>query len=401
MSCSGKALFVLGTLMLSLCVAAAQSTEQVLYSFAGSGDGSQPAAGLVFDSSGNLYGTTEFGGAYGYGCVFELMPAQGGGLTESVLYSFTGGNDGAYPVSPVISDAVGNLYGTTQYGGMYGGNGTAFELMKSAGWAVNTLWSFGSGDGGLPEGGLAFDQTGNLYGTLDTGGTHNAGAVFKLTPKAGRWTRKIIHNFGGKSGARPWAGVTLDAAGNVYGTALYDGPGEVGAGIVFKLAPVGKAWKFSIIYNLKKGGAGGGGPFGGVIFDPTGNLYGTTYGEASCPATVFKLLPSVKGPWTPSVLFTFDGADGCQTYGPVAMDNAGNLYGVTASGGNNNSNAGTVFELTKANGYALNTLYNFQGSPDGSFPEFMGVVLDTGGNIYGTTYTGGAFGLGTIFEVSP
>ncbi len=398
MSCLRKVLFVVGTLMLSLSLAAAQSTEQVLYNFAGNGDGSQPAAGLVFDSSGNLYGTTQVGGAYGYGCVFELTPAQGGGWTESVLYSFTDGNDGAYPVSPVILDAVGNLYGTTQYGGMYG-IGTAFELVKSAGWALNTLWTFGSGDGGLPEGGLAFDQAGNLYGTLDTGGTHNAGTVFELIPKGGKWTRKIIHNFGGKSGSRPWAGVTLDAAGNVYGTALYDGPGEVGSGIVFKLAPVGKSWKFSVIYNLNKGGAGLGGPFGGVILDPAGNLYGTTYGEGSCLASVYKLVPSVKGPWTPSVLFTFNGADGCQTYGPVNIDSAGNLYGATASGGANN--AGTVFELTQANGYALNTLYNFQGVPDGSFPEFMGVVLDASDNLYGTTYSGGAFGLGTVFEVIP
>jgi uncharacterized repeat protein (TIGR03803 family) len=397
MSCLGKVLFVVGTLMLSLSLAAAQSTEQVLYNFAGNGDGSQPAAGLVFDSSGNLYGTTQFGGAYGYGCVFELTP-QGGGWTESVLYSFTGGNDGAYPVSPVILDAVGNLYGTTQYGGMYG-IGTAFELVKSAGWALNTLWTFGSSDGGLPEGGLAFDQAGNLYGTLDTGGTHNAGAVFELIPKAGRWSRKIIHNFGGTSGARPWAGVTLDAAGNVYGTALYDGPGEVGSGIVFKLAPAGKGWKFSILYNLNKGGGGLGGPFGGVILDSAGNLFGTTYGEGSCLATVFQLAPTVKGPWKPSALFTFNGGNGCQTYGPVAIDSAGNLYGATASGGANN--AGTVFELTKANGYALNTLYNFQGAPDGSFPEFMGVVLDANDNVYGTTYTGGAFGLGTVFEVSP
>jgi uncharacterized repeat protein (TIGR03803 family) len=392
-----RVLFMAGTLTLSLSLARAQSTEQALYSFAGSGDGSNPAAGLVFDSSGNLFGTTQNGGAYGYGCVFELTPAQGGGWTENILYSFTGGDDGSGPVSPLILDAAENLYGTTAYGGTYG-DGTAFELVK-VGWKLDTLWSFGSDDGVLPEGGLAFDNAGNLFGTLDSGGTHNAGAVFELTPKSGKWTRKIIHNFGGTSGARPWAGVSLDAAGNVYGTALYDGPGEVGAGIVFQLAPVGKAWKFSIIYNLNKGGAGVGGPFGGVIFDPAGNLYGTTYGEGGCAGTVFKLAPSVKGPWNPSILATFGGSNGCQTYGPVAMDGDGNLYGATYSGGSGNN--GTIFELTGADGYALTTLYNFQGSPDGSEPLFMGVILDASGNIYGTTYDGGAYGLGIVFEVIP
>jgi len=392
-----KLLLVAGILLLFQCGAAAMSTEQVLYSFAGS-DGSQPSAGLVFDGSGNLFGTTQNGGAFGHGSVFELTPAQAGGWTETVLYSFGGGSDGSGPVSNLIFDNSGNLYGTTAYGGTYGA-GTAYELIRSNGWSLETLWSFGSADGVLPEGGLAFDQHGNLYGTLDSGGTQNAGAVFELIPHGGGWRAKLIHNFGGTHGARPWAGVTVDAAGNVYGTTLYDGPGEVGEGTVFKLAPTGGKWTFSIIHNFNKGG--GGGPFGGLILDSSGNLYGTTYGEGSCQATVYKLTPVANDRWKLSVLHTFNGADGCQTYGPVTIDSAGNLYGATNSGGTNN--AGTVFKLKlNAKGhYVRRTLYNFQGGTDGANPLFMGVVLDGSGNLYGTTVNGGASGLGAIFEVIP
>jgi uncharacterized repeat protein (TIGR03803 family) len=393
-----KILLVAGVFMLVQSGAVAASTESVLYSFSG-GDGSMPSAGLVFDGSGNLYGTTQNGGVYGFGSVFELTPAQGGGWTESVLYSFTGGLDGSGPVSSLIFDTAGNLYGTTAYGGTYG-DGTAFELVNSSNvWTLNTLWSFGSGDGILPEGALAFDKKGNLYGTLDSSGSQNAGAVFELTPHGGSWTAKILHNFGGTHGSRPWAGVTLDGAGNVYGTTLYDGPGEAGAGIVFKLARVGGKWNYSVIHDFNKGG--GGGPFGGVVFDPAGNLYGTTYGEGSCLATVYKLAPVKKGPWKIRVLHKFTGGDGCQIYGPVTIDSTGNLYGATNAGGTNN--AGTVFELTPSGKghYVTQILYDFQGSPDGANPLFMGVVLDGGGNIYGTTFSGGTSGLGTVFEVAP
>jgi uncharacterized repeat protein (TIGR03803 family) len=398
MSYLGKVLLIVGLMMLPLFGAAAKSTEEVLYSFAGS-DGSAPSAGLVSDASGDLYGTTQSGGFYGYGTVFELTPTQRSGWTESVLYSFTGGADGSGPVSNLIFDTSGNLYGTTAYGGTYG-VGTAFELVRSSGWTLNTLWSFGSGsDGILPEGSLAFDQSGNLYGTLDSGGAQNAGAVFKLTPHHSGWSERIIHSFANMKGSRPWAGVTVDAAGNVYGTTLYNGPGEGGSGTVFKLAPVAGKWKFSIIHDFNKGG--GGGPFGGVILDLAGNLYGTTYGEGSCSATVYKLAPVVKGPWKLRVLHSFDGTDGCQIYGAVTMNSVGNLYGATYGGGANSD--GTVFELTpdSKGHYVRRTLYNFKGGTDGADPLFMAVILDSSGSIYGTTYDGGTSALGTVFEVNP
>lgn len=377
----------------------AAATEQVLYSFTGGSDGSNPWASLVFDGSGNLYGTTQNGGLYGFGTVFELIPSQGG-WTEVPIYSFTGGLDGSQPVGGLILDSTGNLYGTTPYGGTYG-VGTAFELSPSGGgWKLSTLHSFGAGsDGVLPEGSVAFDASGNLYGTLDSGGTQNAGAVFELVHKGGTWIERIIHNFAGSSGSRPWAGVTLDAAGNVYGTTLYNGPGETGLGVVFELSPVfGGGWKYSIIHNFNSGG--GGGPFGGVVFDSLGNLYGTTYGEASCESTVYKLAPNGGGKWTLSLLHEFNGTDGCQIYGGVTLDNAGNVYGVTNSGGT--FDAGTVFELLlNAQGHWVrNTLYNFEGGTDGA-SSFAGVVLDSRGNIYGTTYSGGSSEAGTAFEVTP
>jgi len=219
-------------------------TEQVLHYFANSPDGALPAAGLIFDAAGNLYGTTYEGGTSNYGTVFELMPTQGGGWTEQVLYSFYQGTDGYQPLAGLIFDAAGNLYGTTSLSSFpveY--TGVVFELTPtSGGWTEQVLHQFQNDglDGDMPVAGLIFDPAGTLYGTTSAGGTSNDGTVFQLTPtQGGGWTEQVLHSFmGAADGSSPAAGLILDAAGNLYGTA--QAGGTYNAGTVFELSPGGE-----------------------------------------------------------------------------------------------------------------------------------------------------------------
>jgi uncharacterized repeat protein (TIGR03803 family) len=243
-------------------------TETVLYSFTGGADGNQPGAGLVFDSSGNLYGTTPYGGRFGSGVVFKLSPAG----TETVLYSFTGGADGGNPFSPLILDSKGNLYGTASAGGA-SYSGVVFKV--APGGTETVLYSFtGAADGGAPYAGLVFDSNGNLYGTAFYGGVSNAGTVFELSPPAvagGAWTENVLHSFTYADGAGPYFGTGLlfDANKNLYG--ITSTGGATDAGVVFKLSPGGTE---TVLYNFR---SGGGHPKSiDLLADVNGNLYGTT-----------------------------------------------------------------------------------------------------------------------------
>jgi len=213
------------TLLVTSTWATTNWTEKVLHSFHRNGtDGYTPQASLIFDAAGNLYGTTVDGGTYRGGTVFELTPQAGGGWTETVLHSFhRNGTDGASPYAGLVLDAAGNLYGTTVDGGTYG-RGAVFELTPEAGggWTEQVLHNFGNGtDGAFPYAGLVLDAAGNLYGTTCQGGTHGRGAVFELTPQAGGgWTDKVLHSFDPTDGYYPEAGLIFDAAGNLYGTTL-------------------------------------------------------------------------------------------------------------------------------------------------------------------------------------
>jgi uncharacterized repeat protein (TIGR03803 family) len=217
-------------------------TESVIYSFAGSPDGAQPAA-VIFDAAGNLYGTTVYGGREGYGTVFELSPS-GSGWTEKVLYNFQDGTDGEYPADGVIFDQSGNLYGATVEGGS-GAGGTVYELSPSNGsWTLSTLYSFTSLPNGCgPSGSLVMDAAGNLYGTTYCAGTYEFGSVFKLTPTPKPpWTYTSLHDFtGGSDGGNSTSNVTFDASGNLYGTTVYGGTlggcGGAGCGVVWEITP--------------------------------------------------------------------------------------------------------------------------------------------------------------------
>ena len=279
--------------------AAAQIQEKVLHSFnPGGTDGVDPEVVLIFDAVGNLYSTTYYGGTYGYGTVFELTPAAGGTWTEKVLHNFNDdGTDGYQPVASLIFDAAGNLYGTTEAGGTYSA-GTVFELTPAAGgtWTEKVLHNFNSDgtDGFFPSACLVLDAAGNLYGTTLGGGTSNRGTVFELTPTpaaGGTWTEKVLHNFDGTDGYQPYADLIFDAAGNLYGTT--EAGGTYSAGTVFELTPAaGGTWTEQVLHNFKDDGTDGIEPHAGLIFDASGNLYGTTFGGGAYgQGTVFEITP--------------------------------------------------------------------------------------------------------------
>jgi len=380
------------------------STEKVLYSFGtNEGDGGVPYGGLIFDAAANLYGTTSGGGTYNDGTVFELTPKAGGGWTEKVLHSFSG-KDGAVPYAGLIFDSVGNLYGTTYEGGAYN-DGTVFELTPEAGggWKEKVLHSFSGKDGVYPTASLIFDAAGNLYGTTSDGGAYYDGTVFELTPKAGGgWTEKVLHSFSGKEGAVPYAGLIFDAAGNLYGTTFMGGT-NIKYGTVFELTPkAGGGWKEKVLHSFYS--QDGDEPIAGLIFDAAGNLYGMTSsgGINNNYGTVFELTPKAGGGWTEKVVHHFNNyKKGVGPQASLIFDGAGNLYGTTYAGGA--FGPGTVFELTPeaGGGWTEKVLHSFNNNGNDGYNPLDSLVFDASGNLYGTTYGGGAYDLGMVFEVKP
>jgi uncharacterized repeat protein (TIGR03803 family) len=319
-----------GTVFELVASADGQWNKNILYDFKPLGDGAEPSGGLVFDRSGNLYGTTSRGGAYGWGSVFELSRQSDGRWLETVLYSFQNGPDGRNPLGSLVFDGAGNLYGTTTYGGYCGENGcygTVFELSPSAsGWTETVLYSFTDGnDGSVPVAGLIFDAAGNLYGT--TSGYSNNGSVFELSPSSTGWVESTLYTFSGQSdGGGPLCTLVFDATGNIYGTTSYGGVSRYG-GTVFELSHSGGHWTGSVLYSFT-GGSDGESPAAGVIFDNSGNLYGTTQlGGADNYGTVFELSPSGSS-WTESVLYSFTGSrDGKNPVASLLPGANGALYG--------------------------------------------------------------------------
>jgi len=432
--------------------------ETVLHSFTGKADGGRPSSGVILDSDGNLYGTTEIGGAAGAGVIYKLDPAgqetvlysfpsgpagdqpqpgvvrdQAGNLYGTIpytgtapagvvykldtsgnytaLYSFTGGADGNRPEASVIPDPAGNLYGTTFAGGASNG-GAVYKL--SATGQETVLYSFPNGQSGtFPWAGLAGDN-GNLYGTATSGGAVNdSGVVYKMDA-AGRYT--VLHSFTGADGAYPSA-VIPDSAGNLYGTTKFGGAttgsctgstAPNGCGVVYKLDAAGPE---TVLYSFSLG-ADGAVP-NGVVRDPAGNFYGTTFfggiTGGSCAGianpsgcgVVFKL--DADGQET--VLYAFTGGtDGGYSRAGVIRDSDGNLYGTTGGGGTDNW--GVVFKVDAAGNYKV--LYNFRGEADGGLP-IAGVIRDSAGNLYGTTIYGGIdnscggypYGCGVVYKLDP
>jgi uncharacterized repeat protein (TIGR03803 family) len=263
-------------------------TGAPIYHFSGGADGSDPTFGaLLFDHAGNMYDTTAAGGS-GNGVVYEMM-RSGSGWTEQPLYAFSGSPDGATPFAGLIFDNAGNLYGTTTTGGL-NGFGTVFELSPpGSGWTEQVLYNFqGGSDGSFPTGGLAFDQSGNLYGSTNKGGMGGGGTVFQLTPSGGSWTYSLLYSFTGSTGCGPFSDLGFDGAGNLYGTTLCDGASN--AGNVFKLTPSGGSWTYSSLHDFTNG-SDGGYPRSNVTFDTAGNLYGTASRGGRGVGVVWEITP--------------------------------------------------------------------------------------------------------------
>ncbi len=391
-----KAALAVFALTLLVTSAWAEIHDKVLHNFNNNGtDGASPQAGVVVDAAGNVYGTTNNGGTFNDGTVFELTPAAGGGWTEKVLHNFTNGADGGNPQAGLILDGAGNLYGTTYIGGAYG-YGTAFELTPAGGgtWSEKVLYSFGSGltSAAYPTSGLIFDAAGNLYGTTLQGGPAQGGSVFELSPAGGgTWTERDLHDFGSLSaGIFPYGGVAFDGAGNLYGTTSTGGTGS--GGTVFRLAA--GSWTMTVLHNFG-GGTDGDTPYAGLVL-AGGNLYGTTSGNnAGSGGTMFQLSPAGGGGWTYQVAHNFgSGSDGSTPYAGLVADSSGNLYGTTLSGGI--YGGGTVFRF---NAHGALVLHSF-GLPEGYGPV-ASLSFDVAGNLYGTAQYGGTHGYGTVFQVIP
>lgn len=385
--------------------ASASPAENTIFRFNGR-DGERTQSGLISDGKGNLYGTAPEGGNNGCldgcGVVFELSPASGGAWTETVIYAFKGGTkDTSVPTTDLIFDAHGNLFG--------GSNGTPaiYELTPGAGnaWSEKVVYSFTQGF--QPGNHLAFDSKGNLYGTLFQTNSGDGG-VFQLIPQSsGSWTGGLIYTFTGKNGDgnRPFGGVVLDGAGDVYGTTQEGGSSNEGT--VYELTPKGSGFTESIIFNFTGYPSGtGSNPLAPLMIDASGNLYGTTpSGNTQDGGLVFKLSESA-GKWTETVLYTFGSSpDGFYPNG-VVFDAKGNLYGTTINGGSgcNNPGCGIVYKLTpsKSGLWRETVLHNFESWIDGSGPSASVYIDASTGDLYSTTINGGGrYGYGTVFQIVP
>jgi uncharacterized repeat protein (TIGR03803 family) len=347
-------------------------TETIIYNFCPQvvhcPDGAAPYSDLIFDAAGNLYGTTLDGGAYALGggaggVVFELSPQPNGSWTESVLHSFGNGTDGILPLGGLIFDSSGNLYGTTTGGGTstspscFGGCGTVFELSPQPGgqWTESVLYNFcsqvGCADGNDPAGALVFDAAGNLYGTTAYGGSSSltaSGTIFQLAPAGGgQWTQTVLHVFqddgSGRDGYQPNGSLIIDQSGVLYGTTPFGGQyGNNGS--VFRAQQDQQGQWADVVYSF--GPPIGSSPYGGLVADKSGTLYGTTsFSGAFNAGTVFQLAPNFNGTGYEVTLYNFMGGlnDGYGPQSSLIMDSAGNLYGASFGGANNN---GVIFEVT-------------------------------------------------------
>ena len=401
-------LLILIFILLFMTITAQPAQAQiytVLHQFTGQGDGASPYGTPILDAQGNLYGTTAGGGnittsafgSSGAGTVYKLS-RLGSGWVLTALYTFGAGgqNDGAGPVGQLARDSSGVIYGTTAAGGQYegwGGGGTLFRLRPqprasasvTVPWLETQLWAFRSGSNMRPYSDLTMDSAGNLYGTT-FGGVDWYGSVYAGGSPLYTFT-------GGYDGGEPYAGVVVGPDGMLYGTTTH---GDYGAycGVVYRLEPSSRT--LTVLYTFTDSDDGCN-PVAGVTFDQSGNLYGSTYTGRSRPGgVVFKLSPR-NGGWTYSVVYFFTGTGGPRER--LLTDSAGNLYGTTEKDGL--YNFGSVFKLTPVpGGWIYTSLHDFTGGKDGAYPE-AGLVRDSNGNLYGAASSGGLYGAGVVFQITP
>jgi uncharacterized repeat protein (TIGR03803 family) len=373
-----------------------------LLDFSNSG-GNFPIGGLIADANGDLFGTTAEGGANGYGTVFEIAKSPSGyASTATTLVAFNF-SDGEVPTGSLIVDANGDLFGTTDGGGE-NGDGTVFEIAKTAsGYASTptTLVSFTGSDGVDPPGSLIADANGDLFGTTHGGGANGYGTVFEIAKTASGYasTPTTLVNFTGSDGASPFGSLIADANGDLFGATA--GGGANGDGMVFEIANTGSGYAGAPTTLVSFTGSDGVDPSGALIADANGDLFGTTgEGGENGDGTVFEIAVTASGyASTPTILASFNGSDGGDPTGGLIADANGDLFGTTDGGGKNGD--GTVFEIAETpSGYASRptTLVSFKGS-DGVAP-LESLIVDADGNLFSTTSGGGKNDDGTVFEIT-
>jgi uncharacterized repeat protein (TIGR03803 family) len=403
---------IIFTILLATVCATAQ-TVTTIHDFGSGQDGDNPQSGVIFDSKGNLFGTAALGGSNGDGTAYELAPPVGGQgqWTETILHQFAGQPDGDTPDSVLTMAFNGRLFGTTQLGGSKN-LGSVFALLppRLTGdpWRERVLYSFGSvpNDGTGPNMGV-LAKSGSLLGVTVDGGANRRGTVFQLTPSpdpAAPWSETILYSFAASpDGNFPSSDLIMDGSGNLYGVTLLGGAHNLGA--VYRLSPPtlqGGPWTETVLFSFS--GPDGSSPFGRLLLDKSGALYGTTSGGGPSQAgTVFMLTPQSGEVWTEQVLYSFSGgADGGSPEAGVIMDQKGRLFGTASTGGTGRLSGGVVFRLdapTQVGGAWTETvLYSFGGS-DGFRP--LSRLVPRNGALYGTTSAGGLNGTGTVFQLMP
>ncbi len=384
------AVAALATLWIAGMPAAFAQKETILLNLQPNDIGYSVLEGVAFDSSGNLYGVTGYGGGDGSGTIFEMSPAGGGTWSAPVIILDVAGR----PESPLVFHA-GNIFTTTIFQGLDGG---VYELSPGAGgWTQDLLYDFQRRDARAPWGNVAFDSAGNLYGTAQIGPTHpESGAVFELTPtETGEWTESLPFVGGSDYGALP-AWVITTPSGNLYAATLYGGAYQ--GGVVFQLTPSAAGWTPSVMYSFPTGSSPS-----CLRLDASGNVYGVTFsGGVYGGGSVFRLKKTASGAWGLQTLHSFgSGSDGAgPAFSALVFDSAGNIYGTTASGGT--AGIGVVYKLSPGSGgsWTETILHNFANDGvDGNTPG-GGVVFGPDGNLYGTTYYGGLYGDGTVYELT-
>jgi uncharacterized repeat protein (TIGR03803 family) len=407
-------------------------TESVIHGFRSTNgfDGVNPFGNLVADKNGALYGTTDSGGKYGFGAVYKLLlpTTQGGTWKETILYSFTGTNDGLGPTGSIVLANGGKIYGTTQAGGQYG-DGTVYELIPptQAGtpWTETILYSFYGSTDPIPDG-VTAGPGGRLYGTTVRGGRYGVGTVFAVSPPTqpeGPWIEQTLHTFNG-GGAVPEGyptSLVVDASGSLYGAT--SSISENNDGVVFQLSPPSDghgAWTEQILYAFTGEEGDGLVPSGGLILDSSGALYGNTIeGGEFGQGVVYQLSPPAGqgGAWTERVLYSFGvGGDSANPIASLVFDGAGALYGVSENGGTDSCAGdyyycGTVFKVSppsiQGGAWTEQVLHSFTGGSDGAYVQ--NPLLVVGAKIYGTTVEGGTgfcenqngpSGCGTVFQIT-
>jgi hypothetical protein len=405
----GAKTFVRACVLLMICAVASPSAQaqtfRVLHTFTGGNDGGTPRAGVSVDYAGNLYGTTENGGISEGGCtsgcglVYKLRQSSGAWILNP-LYSFQGGADGYYPQGPIIIGPNGSLYSVTNFGGA-SNLGTVFNLRPPAqvcrqvrcGWTKSVLYQLtGNGAGAGPEGFLAFDSNGNIYGTTNVGGHNGSGVAYQLTHTSNGWAESVLYD----ALNNPFSGLILDQVGNLEGTEVNGG--DQGYGSVYQITHTESGWTFS--YLLSFDGNNGADPVGNLLIDAVGNLYGTTATSDLNGGGIAYQLTRSNG-WMFTMLADFP--SGVASYSGLARDPLGNLYGALNRGGNRG--LGSIFKLTLQNGgWTMTSLYEFTGGSDGSGPVGS-LALDSNGNLYGVAAQGGGgscpSGCGVVWQITP